>query len=55
MPQRDLRAPARTPQENSRLAAVTRDDIEHARQQLRRDSERLARMLEAEEVEADRG
>lgn len=46
---RDLRKPERTSAENAKSAAISRDDIEHARQQVKRDSERLGRMLEAEE------
>lgn len=48
---RDLRAPARSPQDNARLAAVTQDDIDGARQRLRSHSERLSRILDADEIE----
>lgn len=44
---RELRAPVRTTQDNARLAAVTPDDILHAQERARRDSPRLAKMLEA--------
>jgi hypothetical protein len=50
---RDLRAPARTAQQNAKLAAVTPDDIEHARGQVAKDSPRLASMLRAEPKPGD--
>ena len=53
MSPRDLRLGERSTKRNAQLAAVSPDDIEHARQQLRRDSPRLAKMLDAEVENAD--
>lgn len=50
---RDLRPPRRTPQQNAKLAAVTPDDIEHARAQVAKDSPRLAAMLRAPTPQVD--
>lgn len=53
MSPRDLRLSDRSAKRTAQLAAVSQDDIEHARQQLRRDSPRLAKILDAEPERSD--
>lgn len=51
---RDLEPPRHTTP-NTKLAAVTADDVAAARDRLHRVAPRLAKILDAEEIERDNG